>query len=61
MTTEQKAQMYSQLLTEHTRIGNRISEIKGQDLELNQDQKKMIDQLQNRQIQIMSDINRLLS
>jgi hypothetical protein len=61
MTTEQKAQMYGQLLNEHTRIGNRISEIKGQDIELNQDQKKMIDQLQNRQIQIMSDINRLLS
>lgn len=61
MTTEQKAQMYGQLLNEHTRIGNRVSEIKGQNIELNQDQKKMIEQLQNRQIQIMSEINRLLS
>lgn len=61
MTTEQKAQMYGQLLNEHTRISNKISEIKGQNIELTTEQKNTIQQLQNRQIQIMSDINRLLS
>lgn len=61
MTTEQKAQMYGQLLNEHTRLGNRVSEIKGQSIELNPEQKRLIQELENKQIQIMSDINRLLS
>lgn len=61
MTTEQKAQIYGELLNEHTRLSNKISEIKGQNLELNNEQKKLVDQFQNRQIQIMADINKLLS
>lgn len=61
MTNEEKAQQYGQLLNQHTRIGNQISEIKGQNIELNKEQQLKIQQLQNQQLQIMNSINRLLS
>ena len=38
MTNEQKAQMYGDLLNQHTRISNKISSIKGESIELNQEQ-----------------------
>jgi len=61
MTNEQKAQQYGQLLNEHTRIGNQISEIKGQSIDLSQNELSQIKELENRQIQIMYSIQRLLS
>jgi hypothetical protein len=61
MTNEQKAQQYGQLLNEHTRIGNQISEIKGQSIDLSQKEQSQIKELENRQIQIMNSIQRLLS
>jgi len=61
MTNEQKAQQYGQLLNEHTRIGNQISEIKGQSIDLSQKEQSQIKELENRQIQIMNTIRRLLS
>jgi hypothetical protein len=61
MTNEQKAQQYGQLLNEHTRIGNQISEIKGQSIDLSQNEQSQIKELENRQIQIMNSIQRLLS
>ena len=36
------SKLYGQLLNEHTRIGNKISEIKGQNIEPNQKQKEEI-------------------
>ena len=61
MTQEEKAQQYGNLLNQHTRIGNQISEIKGQDIELNKQQLAKIQELQNQQILVMNTINRLLS
>lgn len=59
MTEQMKAGLYGQLLNEHTRIGNKISEIKGQNIEPNQKQKEEIRKLELQQIKIMSDIRRL--
>lgn len=61
MNNEQKASAYGQLLNEHTRIGNQIAEIKGQNLELNQQQIQKVRQLESLQVKIMRDINRLFS
>jgi hypothetical protein len=61
MTNEQKAQQYGQLLNEHTRIGNQINEIKGQSIDLDQNQLNQIGRLETQQIRIMNFINRLLS
>ena len=41
-TEQMRANLYGQLLNEHTRIGNKISEIKGQNIEPNQKQKEEI-------------------
>ena len=61
MDNNSKARMYGELLNEHTRIGNMISEINAQDFELNQDQRQQIRILQNRQIELMKSINKLFS
>jgi hypothetical protein len=61
MDNNSKARIYGELLNEHTRIGNMISEINAQDFELNQDQKQQIRILQNRQIELMKSINKLFS
>jgi len=61
MNNEQKAAAYGQLLNEHTRISNQISEIKGQNLELNQQQLQKVKQLESLQVKIMRDINRLFT
>ena len=61
MTTDQKAALYGQLLNEHTRIQNEISSIKGESIDLNQQQLNKIKELQQKQLRIMNDINRLLS
>lgn len=61
MREQEKATLYGQLLNEHTRIGNQISEIKGQSIELNEKQSAQVKQLQGRQIDIMNKIRKLLS
>ena len=61
MREQEKAILYGQLLNEHTRIGNQISEIKGQNIELNQKQLADVKKLQGRQIDIMNKIRKLLS
>lgn len=61
MREQEKAKLYGQLLNEHTRIGNQISEIKGQSIELNEKQSAQVKQLQGRQIDIMNKIRKLLS
>lgn len=61
MTNEQKAQQYGQLLNEHTRIGNKINEIKGQSIDLSQNQLNEIKRLESKQLLIMNFINRLMS
>lgn len=61
MNHEEKAVMYGQLLNEHTRIGNQISEIKGQSIDLNIQQRNKIKELEGRQVQIMSALKRLFN
>jgi len=61
MNQEQKAQRYGELLNEHTRVSNQISSIKSEDIEMNKEQLERINRLKNRQIQIMNEINKLLS
>jgi hypothetical protein len=60
MTNEQKAQQYGQLLNEHTRLGNKISSIKGESIELNQKQLNEIKSLESKQVQIMNFLQRLM-
>jgi hypothetical protein len=48
MNDNLKAQKYNQLMFEHTRIQNKISSIRGESLELNQNQIKEIRELENR-------------
>jgi len=61
MTTEQKGQIYGNLLNEHTKCFNQINSIKGESIELNQEQRLRIQQLEQRQQQIMDEVNKLLS
>ncbi len=61
MSNEQKAQIYGQLLNDHTRLHNQINEIKGQNLELNDKQRQQIRELEQRQMTIMRQINQLMS
>jgi len=48
MTNEQKGIRYSQLMMEHTRLQNKVAEIKGQSIELNERQKMEIKELQQK-------------
>lgn len=61
MTESQKAHAYGELLNEHTRIGNKVSEIKGQSIELSKEQERQIALLQQRQVEIMENIKRLFN
>lgn len=61
MTEQQKAEYYGHLLNEHTRVGNQISEIKGQDIEMNDKQRQQIRELEGKQIQIMNTIRKMMS
>ena len=61
MTQEQKSQMYSQLLTQHTRLDNKINEIKSEDFELNNEQMGRIRVLQMQQAQLVSQMQQLMN
>ena len=59
MTNEQKAQVYNQLISEHTRIQNKISSIKGESINLNHTQIAEIRELENKLRFIMEKVSRL--
>lgn len=59
MNNEQKAQKYNQLMFEYTRVQNKISSIKGESMELNENQLKEIRDLENRLRFIMDSASRL--
>lgn len=61
MNNNQKAAYYGQLLNEHTRLQNQIASIKGESIDLNQQQLNKIKELQQRQLKVMNEISRLLS
>ena len=59
MTNEQKAQRYNFLLGEHTKISNMIQSIKGESIELNQQQLNEIRLLENKLIHIVNSSTKL--
>lgn len=59
MTNEEKGRIYSQLMFEHTKIQNKIASIKGESIELNQQQLMEIRALEGRLIQIMRAASKL--
>jgi len=60
MTREQKSVRYGELLNLHTRIQNKVAEIKGQDIELNQQQLSEIRKYENQLIQITNEIKSIM-
>lgn len=61
MTQEQKSQMYTQLMTQHTRLDNQINEIKAEHFELNDEQMGRIRALQVKQGQIVYQMQQLMN
>jgi len=59
MNNEEKAKVYNQLMFEYTKIQNRISSIKGESMNLNQNQINEIRDLESRLNQIMVSASRL--
>ena len=47
MTQEEKSKVYQSLLHEHDKISNQISSVKGESIDLNEDQNMRISKLQN--------------
>jgi hypothetical protein len=59
MDDNQKAKMYDQLMYENDKISNQIASIRGENLEMNEDQQQKINKLQQRQQQIMFEASKL--
>lgn len=61
MTQEEKAQVYGSLLNEHTKCFNEINRIKSESLELDKFQKQKIQQLEQRQLELMLKMKSLFN
>jgi hypothetical protein len=61
MNDEQKAQRYSQLTYNFDRLANEISSIKGESIDLNNEQLTRIQKLQEQQGKIMSELQRMMN
>ena len=59
MDDNQKARVYDQLMYENDKISNQIASIRGENLEMNEDQQQKINKLQQRQQQIMFEASKL--
>jgi hypothetical protein len=60
MTQEQKSQLYSNLLLQHTRLDNQINEIKAENFEMNDEQMGRIRVLQSKQGQFVTQMQQLM-
>jgi hypothetical protein len=60
MTQEQKSQLYSNLLMQHTRLDNQINEIKSEQFEMNDEQMGRIRVLQSKQGQLVAQMQQLM-
>ena len=60
MTHQEKAVKYGELLNLHTRIQNKIAVVKGQDIELNQQQLSEIRKYEGQLIQITNEIQKIM-
>jgi hypothetical protein len=61
MNDEQKAQLYSQLTYNYDRLANEIASIKGESIDLNQQQRERIQKLQMEQHRIMSRVQQMMN
>jgi hypothetical protein len=61
MNDEQKAQLYSQLTYNYDRLANEIASIKGESIDLNQQQQERIQKLQMEQHRIMSRVQQMMN
>jgi hypothetical protein len=61
MTQEQKSQLYSNLLLQHTRLDNQINEIKAENFEMNDEQMGRIRVLQSKQGQLVAQMQQLMN
>lgn len=61
MDNEQKAQQYSNLTYSFDRLANEIASIKGESLDLNQEQQSKILKLQEQQRNIMSQLQKIMN
>jgi hypothetical protein len=59
MDDNQKARVYDQLMYENDKISNQIASIRGENLEMNEDQQQRIYKLQMRQQQVMTEASKL--
>lgn len=59
MNQELKAQTYGNLLNEHRKISNQISDIKSENFELSQEQAQKVRMLESKQVEIMAKIRQL--
>jgi hypothetical protein len=59
MNNEQKASMYNQLMFEYTKIQNKISSVKSESIDLNQNQINEIQDLERKLKMIMERASRL--
>jgi hypothetical protein len=59
MTNEQKAQVYNQLMFEHTKLSNQINAIKGESFELNMEQLQRIRVIESKVRDIMNRLSKL--
>jgi hypothetical protein len=57
---QDKRIIHGQLMNEHRRLSNEISDIKANSYELNEQEKKQVDELQRRQFMIMKQLENLL-
>jgi hypothetical protein len=60
MRQEEKSQKYWSLLNQFDKIGNKIAEIKGQNIDLNQSQINEINMLKTKQNQIMKEVQQMM-
>jgi hypothetical protein len=60
MNNEHKASLYNQIVSEHTRISNQISSIKGESIEISQKNLMLIDELQKRQVVLSKKLENLM-
>jgi hypothetical protein len=61
MNDEQKAQQYSQLTYNYDRLANEIASIKGESIDLNQEQQAKINKLQEQQRGIMARLQQIMN
>ena len=59
MTNEEKAKLYNQLMGEYTRVQNQISSIKGESINLNEQQLGQIRHLESKLRFLMDKVSRL--